>query len=146
MLMAIPPRCLEVKRDPRIPLTDPGTRTSVMILNPARAAIDVIKVDDCVVSEGLRADWLVREPGVGSAVIELKGEDAGHGMAQVEATLGFCFGAGILTGSVGALVMCRCVGIPQTKRQIVSDRLKSRYRAKLKFSSSVSEFQIRDLV
>lgn len=56
--------------------------------NPQNADFQRIRVDDCLIKEGMRADWIVRKVGVASAVVELKGADVGHACRQLHRTAG----------------------------------------------------------
>jgi len=74
--------------------------------NPARKKIRVTEVDGCLVTEGLRSDYVVSEPGVASILVELKGTDVAHACDQLFATASNSNVKPILEDQLGFLVIC----------------------------------------
>ena len=68
-----------------------GTKTSRLKLgNPSRRSVEKIQVDDCLITNGLRCDWLVRTDDAISKqdiFIELKGADVEHAVRQLETSV-----------------------------------------------------------
>ncbi len=62
--------CVEKTRVSRIKVED-GRRKAVFI-NERSAMYCVAKVDNCLITEGVRSDFLVSEEGVASVFVELK--------------------------------------------------------------------------
>ena len=60
---------------------------AVTFRNDSRAAYEKVRVDDCLVTVGPRADWIVTKIGVSSVIIELKGKDVDHAVDQLFATV-----------------------------------------------------------
>ena len=68
-----------------------GRRTSNLKLdNPTRRRVEKIQIDDCVIKQGLRCDWLLRTDDSVSKqdiFVELKGSDIEHAVRQLEESL-----------------------------------------------------------
>ncbi len=81
--------CSTFLRRKKIALT--GRRTSTLyLLNPQLRGVERVEVDDCVITEGRRCDWLVRLDDATSReeiYVELKGSDILHAVDQLEATI-----------------------------------------------------------
>lgn len=80
-------RCEELKCEHRIPVK-PEKGKKFTIVNPNKAKVRVIRIDGCVITDGLRCDWLFVPEGGGVQIyLELKGSDVGHGIKQLESTI-----------------------------------------------------------
>ncbi len=78
--------CKTVSSDPNIVVSDPSSRNNrskFRLHNPTRASIRVVQVDDCVVKEGIRCDYLLVLPSEQEVYIELKGSDVKHAVEQI---------------------------------------------------------------
>lgn len=75
--------------------------------NPDNLHYDVTTVDGCLVTEGMRSDFIVSEVGNISILIELKGKDVAHACDQLLATIEKDSVRNILEDRVGFLVICR---------------------------------------
>jgi hypothetical protein len=68
-----------------------GRRTATLyLLNPLLRRAERVEVDNCVIAEGPRYDWLVRLDDATSReeiYVELKGSDILHAVDQLEATI-----------------------------------------------------------
>jgi hypothetical protein len=76
----INPNCIEEKLDSKIKCRD-GNRY-VIIKNDENDPFLKIRVDNCVVTDGARADWVV-EKAQSALIIELKGRDVEHAATQI---------------------------------------------------------------
>ncbi len=74
--------------------------------NPSGKSYCVTKVDDCLVTEGPRADYLVVEGSAHSVLVELKGKNVAHACEQLFASARHEDVAPLLTASLGFLVVC----------------------------------------
>ena len=57
--------CEKIRKDPKIVITDPGSknnRSKFRLENSKKLAIRVIQVDDCVIKQGVRCDYLIIVP------------------------------------------------------------------------------------
>jgi hypothetical protein len=77
--------CVEQVTHSKISVSEKGK--TVTFANQSRAKHERVRVDDCMVKSGPRADWIITKVGVGSVVIELKGRDVGHAVDQIFATI-----------------------------------------------------------
>ena len=130
--------CEEIRKDTKIVITDPGSgnnRSKFRIENPQRLEVRVIQVDDCVIKEELRCDYLVIVPGKDKSsdsqeiYFELKGSDVEHAIKQIATTIQK------LDLSVSASKLCfiastRCP-INSTQIQNLKKKFKKKYNAKL---------------
>lgn len=55
--------------------------------NVDRSPFRRVRIDNCVITEGPRADWIVSKIGTGSVVVELKGKDVEWACNQLFTTL-----------------------------------------------------------
>jgi hypothetical protein len=77
-------------------------------LNPKRQVFIVSRVDGCIVTEGLRADWAVSKKEVGDTIIiELKGRDVDHAVKQIHATASLWVRNKYGNGKLAGLVVAR---------------------------------------
>lgn len=78
--------CETVSSNPNIVVSDPSSRNNrskFRLHNPKRASVRVIQVDDCVIKEGIRCDYLLVLPSEQEVYIELKGSDVKHAVEQI---------------------------------------------------------------
>jgi hypothetical protein len=76
--------CVENTRSSKITVSEKGK--SVTFLNPDRKLFKKIRVDNCVVNLGPRADWIISKTNDVSVIIELKGRNVDHALEQIFAT------------------------------------------------------------
>lgn len=79
--------CTEKKRVSRIVVEE--NRSKATFLNEERSWFWVTKVDGCLCHNQTAADYVIEKQACGVVVVELKGKDVPHGVAQVEATAKF---------------------------------------------------------
>jgi hypothetical protein len=86
-------RCIEHLPEgkyPKIGVDDPGTGRTVVLLNPDRMAARRIRMDGCLAPpSSMAADYVLSLQTVVDVIVELKGKNVDHAVAQIEATLGF---------------------------------------------------------
>jgi hypothetical protein len=73
--------------------------------NPQRAAIRRIFVDGGLITEGIRADYIISKPAIVDVIVELKGSDTGRAMEQIQATRPIWARHELAGPSVGALIV-----------------------------------------
>ncbi len=76
--------CVESLTISVINVRENGRRASFH--NVERLKYERVRIDGCLINDGLRCDWLVRKVGEVSALVELKGADVAHGCKQLETT------------------------------------------------------------
>ncbi len=85
--------CEEQVRDRQIVRRDPDgskgkSSPKFVIQNPDRACVRVVQIDNCVITDGLRCDWLFVAMGDPTEIyVELKGSDVGHAIEQIGETI-----------------------------------------------------------
>ncbi|MEQ8998240.1 MAG: hypothetical protein RID53_17230 [Coleofasciculus sp. B1-GNL1-01] len=125
--------CETIKSDTYIVVTDPGSRnkrSKFRLHNPNRATIKVVQVDDCVIKDGIRCDYLLILPNEQEVYIELKGSNVQHAVEQIERAIE------VLSCNCKSLIkLCfisstRCP-INSTEIQNLKKKFKQKYNAKL---------------
>lgn len=130
--MKIPLECQTTEKKPNIVISDPTSknrRSKFRLENPQKASIQVIEVDDCTITQGVRCDYLLILPNGQELYIELKGSDVQHAVKQIARTIEK------LTQSQSATKLCfiastRCP-INSAQIQTLKKRFKKKYNAKL---------------
>lgn len=128
-------KCEQVRKDSKIVITDPGSgnnRSKFRLENPNQLKIKVIQVDDCVIRQGMRCDYLVITPSQNNGqeiYIELKGSDVKHAAKQIATSIQQ------LTDNMSVSKLCfiastRCP-INSTEIQNIKKKFKQQYKAKL---------------
>ncbi|WOB79623.1 hypothetical protein [Brevundimonas nasdae] len=74
--------------------------------NPRKLPIRVSRVDGCLVTKGIRSDFVVSEPDAASIIVELKGVDVAHACDQLFATVEHPEVKPLLEAQIGFLVIC----------------------------------------
>ncbi|MDJ0647704.1 MAG: hypothetical protein QNJ60_03270 [Xenococcaceae cyanobacterium MO_188.B19] len=130
--------CEQVRKDSKIVITDPGSknnRSKFRLDNQKKLQIRVIQVDDCVIKQGMRCDYLVITPSTNQfpdgqeIYIELKGSDVRHAVEQIAISMQK------LTDNMSLSKLCfiastRCL-INSTEIQNIKKKFKQKYKAKL---------------
>lgn len=83
--MKIPSHCALERRDPKIVLEE--RLSKIVFLNASRKVIEQIRVDGCVIADGLRCDYLLINETDVEHYVELKGIDVDHAIAQIKRTV-----------------------------------------------------------
>ncbi|WP_188064642.1 hypothetical protein [Sphingobium sp. KCTC 72723] len=78
-----------------------------VFLNPDNQTFDVHEVDGCLITDGLRSDYIVSKKGVASVIVELKGKGVEHACNQLLETVKHEAIIPLLESKVGFLVVCR---------------------------------------
>src|SRR5438105_2588957 len=80
--------CSVDKSDPLIKVVDGKNRNrKVIFKNPERVAHTVTRVDDCVIKEGKRVDFLVSVGQRASVLVELKGNGVEYACNQIRESM-----------------------------------------------------------
>lgn len=140
--------CTETLTHTRIKVDDKRSPRWAVFLNPGRSAIRKIRVDGCLVTKTIAADWVVSKTDSLDVVVELKGRDVGHAIRQIMATLRFWSkhaGCG-QNDHLAALIVCTQqhprdnTKIERARRQIAQE-----HRAPLHVKSRNLEYTFDDL-
>jgi hypothetical protein len=95
--------CTQVVGVSRIKVSENGRKATFM--NDKRERYKKIKIDGCVMSNTLAADWMVCHSKYGQIIVELKGSDVEHAAKQVFATASFLQERGLREGHLAALIV-----------------------------------------
>lgn len=127
------PHCQTITKDSLFSLSEPKTKSKLVISNPSRGKVIVIKVDGCVISDNitLRCDYALY-PQTGTEIYaELKGCNVNHAIKQLESTI-----KRISVDPQKDPKLCIVVStrVPKqgTNIQSLQLRFKSRYNARLR--------------
>jgi len=96
--------CTEVTYDSRVKVEE--NKRKAVFLNPLKKRYSVSKIDDCLIKEGVRADYLVSEVGNASVLVELKGCDVSHACEQLLTSAKHHAVKPLMQNRVGFLVIC----------------------------------------
>lgn len=121
--------CIETLHHSKIKIAAPGTGRSAVLLNPDRGEVRRIQMDGCLApSNSVSADWVVSKSSRVDLIVELKGRNVDHAVAQIEATWAFWRGyEGHCAGqSVGAWIVCS--EYPRASTKV--NRYRERFRAR----------------
>ncbi len=127
------PGCETVKTDPNIVVSDHGSRNNrskFRLQNPKRASIKVVQIDDCVIQEGIRCDYLLILPNEQELYIELKGSDVKHAVEQISRTIDLLACNSQSLPKLCFIVSTRCP-INSTEVQNIKKKFRQKYNAKL---------------
>lgn len=81
-------------------------RRAAVFKNPDHRTYKVTEVDGCLITQGMRADYLVQEEGGASVLIELKGKNVDHACEQLFASAKHSAVSSMITHGMGFLVIC----------------------------------------
>jgi len=85
-MLKIPDNCVEVVKHSRIVLEEESSK--ITFLNPKQIEVRKIRIDGCVIKEGIKCDYMIITIHNGyEYYIELKGSDVDHALKQIERTI-----------------------------------------------------------
>lgn len=96
-------KCCEVVNHSKVLLEE--KKTKVVFLNEDRMEFEKHKVDDCLIKDGIKCDWAVRDRSGSTVFVELKGKDVAHACDQLFATVAHDNCAHLKGKSIGFLVV-----------------------------------------
>lgn len=76
--------CISLKNDKKIRINDAGKK--VVFLNEEKSEYEVVRVDGCFITEGKRCDFFLKNTGMASVFIELKGKNIEEACEQLKVT------------------------------------------------------------
>jgi hypothetical protein len=128
--------CQRKTKDPIIPLREPKTRSQLVISNPDRDEITIIKVDGCEIVDNAtpRCDFAIDPHTDLEIYVELKGSDVKHAIEQLESTISIISSNPKLARKLCIVVSTR---VPRqgTNIQTLQRRFMLRYRATLRIKN-----------
>jgi hypothetical protein len=82
--------CEETNKNHHIVLSDTESKnkySKFRLENPQKSKIRIIRVDGCVIKQGIRCDYLIILPNELEIYVELKGKDVEHAVKQLESSI-----------------------------------------------------------
>jgi hypothetical protein len=140
------PHCQTITKDPLISLSEPKTKSKLVVSNPTRGKVIVIKVDGCVISDNvtLRCDYAL-DPQTGIEIyIELKGSNINHAIEQLESTIKR-LSLNPQKGPKLCIVVSTRVPRQGTNIQSLQLRFKCRYNARLRIKNGQDRLDLETL-
>ncbi|MFC3580611.1 hypothetical protein [Sphingomonas hylomeconis] len=98
-------KCTTPTRNSKIKVEENG-RVAVFT-NEENSKFKVIEIDGCLITAGVRADYMVSKGKSVSVIVELKGKDISHACDQLFATVEHDAVKEIINPQVGFLIICR---------------------------------------
>jgi len=103
-----------------------------VFLNPEKAPIKKVQVDGClIVSDTLRADYIVSKPGVVDVIVELKGKDISHARDQIVATLPYWKAHPPFSEKIAGLIICSKSPMSSSDLQVMKAKVTIQHRITL---------------
>jgi len=119
-------------------------RSRFVIRNPRQAWVRVIRIDNCVITEGPRCDFLFLAEGKGAEIyVELKGAAVARAIVQIEASIPqVSSDAG--SAPKWCYIVCGHVSHPEltTRIQLAKKRFRREYSAELTVKGKVAEHDL----
>lgn len=123
-------------------------RRSAHFRNPKRELVLRVLVDGGIITEGLRADYIVSHPMVVDVIVELKGSDTGRGVEQIKVTYAMWAKHELAGKAFGALIV-RGQGIHpkhQANIQRWKTQLEMRYGLMLLVETRNREYEFHEFL
>lgn len=134
--------CREVTKDSNVKVSE-GARSAVF-KNADREVYHRVRVDGCLIKNRISADFVVSRPGVGSVVVELKGTDVEHAVAQIDATIQHMRGCekSKELGPFAGLVICARYPRFDTSLQRLTKNFVAKHKAPIHVVARNDEFHL----
>jgi hypothetical protein len=117
-----------------------------ILLNPERQEVLCVKIDQCLIRDGIRADWCIMVPNQPPVIIELKGRDIIHACRQIEITIETLINHYKFHQRFCAIIVCSQFPKVLTKFQIYQQRFTRRWGGRLRaISRRRVEMSMREL-
>ncbi len=133
--------CIDVVSHSKIKVEE--NRKKVVFLNKERESYEVGRIDGCLVSEGVRADYFVSNKEK-TVLIELKGINISHACEQLFAAIEHNNVKKNIKENVGFIVVCSRFPKASTTVQRAKTKAMSKYRAKFSVFCTRVELNISD--
>ncbi len=128
--MDFPADCTETVRFPKIVCKEKSA--NITFINRSRDDVKKIQIDNCVITDGIRCDWLVVNNEGKEHFVELKGGDVPHAIKQIERSVKEV-SADSRTQAKACFIVSKNNPLNSTQTNILKKRFKDDYCAKLKF-------------
>lgn len=132
--------CTETKTDSKIILTE--NRMKMTFLNRERKVVKVVTVDNCVVTEGIRCDYLVINEKTYEFFVELKGTDIRHACDQLTASIVQLSANPTRKAKHSFVISSRVIPAIRTNIQNLKRQFKDRFNCTLIVKNQQCEFEL----
>ena len=127
--------CEKTRSDSRIVLRE--MRSVICFLNPSRKEIREVRIDGCVIRDGLRCDYLLIVDST-EHYVELKGSDVDHAVKQIETTIRRISADATRLAKHSYIVSSRCPALsPQI--QVWKSRFKKEFNSSFQIKNRYME-------
>jgi hypothetical protein len=113
--------------------------------NPESKKFVITRVDDCIITDGIRCDYLVTKSGVASIFVELKGNDVDHACDQLESTVANELVSKLLEKRLGFVIVCSKYPKIDTTIQRAKNRIAGKYKAILQVHSHEGNYEVEKI-
>jgi hypothetical protein len=138
--------CQTKTTNPLIPLREPRTKSQLIIANPQRSEVTLIKVDGCEITDNatLRCDYAVDLHTGLEIYVELKGSDIKHAIEQIESTIRIMSSSPQLARKLCLVVSTR---VPRqgTNIQSLQRKFMLQYRASLRIKNGKDSLDLSSI-
>ncbi len=117
-----------------------------IFVNPDRRSHFRTKIDGCLISDGLAADWILTRTDVGDVIIELKGTDVNHAAAQIMHTAAMWHGKLCCRKTLAGLIVCRQYPRIDTTIQKAKLRFKKKHGGPLHVVAKNREYVLESVL
>jgi hypothetical protein len=134
-------KCVENIVHSKIKVEEQGRKA--IFLNPNNEVCQRGKIDSCLVTEGIRADYFVSNS-TKSILVELKGCNIAHACDQLFAAVEHQNVRPLLKDKIGFVVICTRVPAATTATQLAQQKARRQYGAQFKVFCNQRELNFDD--
>lgn len=118
---------------------------TITILNVDRLCYQITRVDGCIITNQLAADYVFTRKDIGDVIVELKGRSVEHAYKQIKATAIYWLDKRLRCGDMAAVIVCRQYPKLGTKRQLAELEFKRICNGRLRVIGSGKELKFEEL-
>lgn len=133
--------CVEQTTQRKIRFEERGRKA--IFLNSNEDRFFRVRVDGCVITQALAADWVLSKRDLGEVIIELKGRNVEHGIKQIRATAEFWTTRRLRSGAISGLLVCSQFPRADTSVQRAKQEFSRQFRGPLHVVSHNGEFEFK---
>lgn len=123
-------QCVVTCKDKIIVLEDGKGKSKMQVNNPHKREITKNRVDDCLIKEGKRCDFLIIDHNKNEHYIEMKGKEVKYACEQIEETIKK-LSKNIKTGVKFSYVVSTACPLTTSQIQIMKVKFKNKYNSAL---------------
>jgi hypothetical protein len=116
-----------------------------IFINNERSLYEVTDIDNCLITDGQRCDYMVTKMSSVSALIELKGSDINHACRQLLVIVEHEAVKPLLADKLGFLIVCKRYPGFDTTVSRAKNTIAKRYKAGLHIACGKKQIDIEEL-